>query len=96
VGLGLGSNRGRARRLRKQTHARLLRSTRVRRSGISGAFARAAVDSARQRGARALEGYPRITQPGQKVHLGELHVGSRSIFADAGFDEVSRRPSAGS
>ena len=60
-----------------------------RRRGISRALARAAVDFARQRGARALEGYPMITQPGQEITWGELHVGSRSIFADAGFAEVS-------
>jgi len=64
--------------------------TGFRRRGISGALARAAVDFARKRGARALEGYPMITSPAQDVTLpGELHVGSRSIFADAGFDEVS-------
>jgi hypothetical protein len=40
--------------------------------------------------ARALEGYPMITHPGQEVTWGELHVGSRSIFAAAGFAEVSR------
>jgi GNAT superfamily N-acetyltransferase len=60
-----------------------------RRRGISRALARAAVDFARQRGARALEGYPMITQPGQEITWGELHVGSRSIFAAAGFAEVS-------
>ena len=61
-----------------------------RRRGISSALARAAVDFARQRGARALEGYPMITQPGQAIALpGELHVGSRSVFAAAGFAEVS-------
>ncbi len=48
-----------------------------------------APDFARQRGAHALEGYPMITQPGQEILLGELHVGSRSIFAVAGFTEVS-------
>ena len=63
--------------------------TGFRRRGISRALARAAVDFARQRGARALEGYPMITQPGQEITWGELHVGSRSIFAAAGFDEVS-------
>jgi GNAT superfamily N-acetyltransferase len=63
--------------------------TGFRRRGVSRALARAAVDFARQRGARALEGYPMITQPGQEVTWGELHVGSRSIFADAGFSEVS-------
>jgi hypothetical protein len=30
-----------------------------------------------------------ITRPGQEVVWGELHVGSRSIFAAAGFAEVS-------
>ncbi len=64
--------------------------TGFRRRGISRALARAAVDFARQRGARAVEGYPMITQPGQEIKLGELHVGSRSIFAAAGFAEVSR------
>jgi hypothetical protein len=44
---------------------------------------------ARERGARALEGYPMITKPGQNITWGEVHVGSRSIFADAGFTEVS-------
>jgi GNAT superfamily N-acetyltransferase len=61
-----------------------------RRRGISYALARAAVDFARERGARALEGYPMLVQPGQDVTWGELHVGSRSIFEAAGFAEVSR------
>lgn len=61
-----------------------------RRRGISRALARAAVGFARERGARALEGYPMLTQPGQEIAWGELHVGSRSIFAAAGFVEVSR------
>jgi hypothetical protein len=30
-----------------------------------------------------------ITQPGQEVTWGELHVGSRSIFAAAGLAQVS-------
>ena len=30
-----------------------------------------------------------ITQPGQEITWGELHVGSRSIFAAAEFTEVS-------
>jgi hypothetical protein len=45
---------------------------------------------ARERGARALEGYPMLTGPGEEITWGELHVGSRSIFAAAGFAEVSR------
>ncbi|MGD9701176.1 MAG: N-acetyltransferase family protein [Acidimicrobiia bacterium] len=64
--------------------------TGFRRGGVSRALALAAVDFARQRGARALEGYPMITHPGQEITWGELHVGSRSIFAAAGFAEVSR------
>lgn len=59
-----------------------------RRRGISGALALAAVDFARERGARALEGYSMITHPGQDITWGELHVGSRSVFAAAGFREV--------
>jgi len=61
-----------------------------RRQGISRALARAAIDFARDRGARALEGYPMITQPGQDVAWGELHVGSLSIFTAAGFAEIGR------
>jgi GNAT superfamily N-acetyltransferase len=64
--------------------------TGFRRRGVSRALARAAVDFAGQRGARALEGYPMMTEPGQDISWGELHVGSRSIFAAAGFTEVSR------
>lgn len=57
--------------------------------GISRALARATVDFALARGARALEGYPLLTQPGRDVAWGELHVGSRNIFTAAGFTEVS-------
>ena len=60
-----------------------------RRRGVSRALARAAVDFARERGAHALEGYPMITKPEQEITWDELRVGSRSIFADAGFTEVS-------
>lgn len=60
-----------------------------RRRGVSRALARAAVDFARERGARGLEGYPMLVDEGQDVTWGELNVGSRSIFADAGFEEVS-------
>jgi GNAT superfamily N-acetyltransferase len=63
--------------------------TGFRRRGVSRALARATVDFARERGARALEGYPMITQPGQEITWDELRVGSRSIFAAAGFAEVS-------
>ena len=61
-----------------------------RRRGVTYALARAAVDFARDSGARAVEGYPMITHPGQEITWGEVHVGSRSIFAAAGFTEVSK------
>ena len=60
-----------------------------RRRGVTRALVRATVAFARERGARALEGYPMITEPGQEVTWGETHVGTRSIFAEAGFLEVS-------
>jgi GNAT superfamily N-acetyltransferase len=64
--------------------------TGFRRRGVSRALAAAAPGFARRRGAQAVEGYPMITQAGQEVNWGELYVGSRRIFADAGFAEVSR------
>ena len=62
--------------------------TGFRRRGVSRALAAAAVDFARSRGARALEGYPLLLPAGKAPMWGELYVGSRSIFADAGFNEV--------
>ena len=64
--------------------------TGFRRRGVSRALAAAAPGFARDRGARAIEGYPIITKPGQEFPWGELYVGSRAIFAAAGFTEVSR------
>jgi GNAT superfamily N-acetyltransferase len=60
-----------------------------RRMGISGALARAAVQFARERGARAIEGYPMVTEPGKEVTWGELYVGPVSAFTEAGFVEVA-------
>ena len=59
-----------------------------RRRGVSRALVRAAVGHARDGGARALEGYPMVSDAG--AILGELHVGLRSAFAAAGFAEVCR------
>jgi GNAT superfamily N-acetyltransferase len=56
---------------------------------ITYALARAAVDFARERGARALEGYPMLVPPGHEIAWGELHVGKRSVFEEAGFTEVN-------
>jgi GNAT superfamily N-acetyltransferase len=64
--------------------------TGFRRRGVSRVLAGAAAGFARERGAHAIEGYPMITLPGQEITWGELHVGSSSVFADAGFTEVSR------
>jgi GNAT superfamily N-acetyltransferase len=59
-----------------------------RRRGVSYALARAAVDFAQEGGAEALEAYPMLTQGGEEITWGELHMGTRSIFAAAGFTEV--------
>ena len=61
-----------------------------RKRGITYPLAAATVGFARDNGARALEAYPMITQPGKEITWGELHVGSRQVFADADFTEVSR------
>jgi GNAT superfamily N-acetyltransferase len=53
-----------------------------RRRGVGGALARAAVGFARERGARAVEGYPDIVDGGS--------VGTLAMFADAGFAETGR------
>jgi hypothetical protein len=58
-------------------------------SGVSRTLAKAAVEFARARGAGAVEGYAMVTQPGVEITWGELHVGSRSIFADAGMRQVA-------
>jgi GNAT superfamily N-acetyltransferase len=57
-----------------------------RKRGISRALARVAADFARESGAHAIEGYPIVTTD---VIIEELHVGTTSVFADAGFTEVS-------
>ncbi len=58
-----------------------------RRRGVSRALVRAAVDFARERGARAIEAYPMTTKD---AIAEELHVGTWGVFAAAGFGEVSR------
>ncbi len=60
-----------------------------RKRGITYALAAATVGFASEHGARALEAYPMATPPGKEITWGELHVGSRQVFADAGFTEVS-------
>lgn len=58
-----------------------------RKRGICRALARESVEFARDRGARALEGYPINTTD---VIAEELLVGTVRTFLDAGFTEVSR------
>jgi GNAT superfamily N-acetyltransferase len=58
--------------------------------GVAYALARAAVETARERGARAIEAYPMLTTPGQKITLDEIHVGTTSMFSAAGLSEVNR------
>jgi GNAT superfamily N-acetyltransferase len=58
-----------------------------RRQGVSRALARAAVEFARERGARAVEGYPMTTTT---AIAEELHVGTVATFAAAGLVEVTR------
>jgi GNAT superfamily N-acetyltransferase len=57
--------------------------------GLTYLLAAAAAGFARERGARALEAYPMITTPGKEITWGELHVGARQVFAEAGFTEVA-------
>lgn len=60
-----------------------------RRKGLMYELARAAVDFARDRGAKAVEGYPMMLDPGQEATWGELFVGTPQAFAAAGMEEVS-------
>lgn len=58
--------------------------------GLTYHLAAAAAGFARERGARAVEGYSMITRAGKEITWGELHVGARQVFAEAGFREVGR------
>ena len=61
-----------------------------RRGGVAAALLEAAVAFAAEHGAEAVEGYPRDTE-GARKQANELFVGSMSMFAEAGFEEVGRR-----
>jgi GNAT superfamily N-acetyltransferase len=60
-----------------------------RKRGITYALAAATVDYARDRGARALEAYAMLTEPGKEITWGELSVGAVQVFEEAGFTEVT-------
>lgn len=57
--------------------------------GLTYHLAAACLDFARTRGARALEAYPMVTRPGEGITWGEAHVGTRQVFEEAGFEQVS-------
>jgi hypothetical protein len=57
--------------------------------GLTYELARAAVEFARERGAAALEGYPIVAKPGQKITWDEASVGTPQVFAAAGLAQVS-------
>jgi GNAT superfamily N-acetyltransferase len=63
--------------------------TGFRHRGVMRAMARAAVDFARDRGARALEAYPIVTEPGVDIPWGEAHVGALEVLLEAGFREIA-------
>jgi GNAT superfamily N-acetyltransferase len=58
--------------------------------GIAMALLRAAVDHARQGGARVLEGYPIDTAGGRKPQA-SVFTGTLAMFTRVGFTEVERR-----
>ena len=61
-----------------------------RRRGITHVLSRETVEFARERGARAVEGYPMDVVPGKTITWGEMHVGGVDGFLDAGFSVVAR------
>ena len=61
-----------------------------RRGGVAAELLEAAVAFAAEHGAEAVEGYPKDTARARK-HVNEMVVGSRSMFAEAGFAEAARR-----
>lgn len=61
-----------------------------RRTGLNAQLLAAAVDFARENGARIIEAYPIDTRAGTKKASNELYHGVLSTFEDAGFVEVAR------
>nr|BFE53409.1 hypothetical protein GCM10017745_68360 [Saccharothrix mutabilis subsp. capreolus] len=57
--------------------------------GLTYPLARAALDHARDSGARAVEAYPMVVPPGKHITWGETHVGVRQVFEEAGFTQVA-------
>ncbi len=63
--------------------------------GLTYPLARATIGFARERGARALEAYPMITQPGKEITWGEMHVGARQVSKTPGSRRSAAPPSGG-
>jgi GNAT superfamily N-acetyltransferase len=61
-----------------------------RHQGLAGQLLKAAIQFARQRGAKIVEGYP-IDSGGEKKNTVSVFTGLASSFVDAGFVEVERR-----
>ncbi|MGH8964353.1 MAG: GNAT family N-acetyltransferase, partial [Actinomycetes bacterium] len=59
-----------------------------RRRGIARALLEAAVDHARDHGARVVEGFPVEPEPGRRVPVGAAFVGTVGLFESVGFDRV--------
>ena len=57
--------------------------------GLTYELAQAAVAFARSRGAAALEGYPIVAKPGQKIIWDEASVGTPQAFVAAGLEQVT-------
>ncbi|MFB4279440.1 MULTISPECIES: GNAT family N-acetyltransferase [unclassified Nonomuraea] len=57
--------------------------------GVAEALLEGAVSYAAEQGARVVEGYPKDTE--KRLPAGELYHGWRSLFEEAGFEEVARR-----
>lgn len=59
-------------------------------SGVGSALLEAAVDAARKRGARIVEGYP-VDPRGGKTANASAYTGLERMFREAGFTEIERR-----
>ena len=61
-----------------------------RRQGVAAALLRGAVDQARSKGARLIEGYPVDAEKRSGASSADLYHGTLSMFTAAGFEVVSR------
>jgi GNAT superfamily N-acetyltransferase len=61
-----------------------------RRRGVAGALLRAAIEHARDGGARVLEAYPVDSERKAQVSAAELYHGPLGLFLAAGFSETAR------